>query len=276
MSADTMTERPALRSQDGHLFHPLSDGNAVNFIPGSDVAPFNHLVSSTPYRVNFSRGPDAVLGDLAPGMHEVPDAGRATIADLGRPPTTDRTRTMAVTAEHVRSTLSTYLDAHPEDKEQLAPLTGLLDEVPDVTSRAEFRGHVTAGAVLVNAERQVLHIRHNALGKWLLPGGHVEAEDVTLPGAALRELVEETGLNGEAVTLVHPVPVHIDLHRIPANDAKGEPAHFHADFRFLFRLDRDTEVKLQEEEVGGYAWRAATEIADSTLRDRVLTSLTAA
>ncbi|MEV0301540.1 NUDIX hydrolase [Streptomyces prasinus] len=183
---------------------------------------------------------------------------------------------MVVTADHVRSALDTYLDAHPEDKGTLAALVELLDEVPDVTSRSEFRGHATAGAVLVNLEGRVLHIHHNALDRWLLPGGHVEAEDVTLSGAALRELVEEAGLDGGAVALAHPAPLHIDLHPIPANDAKGEPAHFHADFRFLFRLDRDADVELQEEEVSGYAWRAATEIADSTLRDRVLTSLTAA
>ncbi|PSK58017.1 putative DHNTP pyrophosphohydrolase [Streptomyces sp. 111WW2] len=183
---------------------------------------------------------------------------------------------MAVTADHVRSTLDAYLDAHPEDKGQLAPLVELLDEVPDVTSRSEFRGHVTAGAVLMNAEGRVLHIHHNALEKWLLPGGHVEAEDVTLSGAALRELVEETGLDGGAVALAHPAPVHIDLHPIPANDAKGEPAHFHVDVRFLFRLERAADVELQEEEVSGYAWRAAAQIADSTLRDRVLRSLTAA
>lgn len=81
---------------------------------------------------------------------------------------------------------------------------------------------------------------------------------------------EEAGLDSTAISLAYPDPVRIDLHPIPANDAKGEPAHFHADLRFLFRLDRDTGVTLQEEEVGGYAWRPATEIADSTLRERVL------
>ena len=177
---------------------------------------------------------------------------------------------MAITADHVRSTLDAYLDAHPEDKGHLTLLVELLDEVPDVTSRSEFRGHVTAGAILVNATGRVLHIHHNALGKWLLPGGHVEAEDVTLAGSALRELMEEAGLNGGAVALAHPAPVHIDLHPIPANDAKGEPAHVHADFRFLFRLDGDADVRIQEEEVSGYAWRAAADIANSSLRGRVL------
>jgi 8-oxo-dGTP pyrophosphatase MutT (NUDIX family) len=180
---------------------------------------------------------------------------------------------MSITAEHIRLTVSDYLSAHPEDEAHLALLLTLLEEVPDVTSRSEFRGHVTAGAVLVDEEGRVLHIHHNALDKWLLPGGHVEAEDSTLAGAALRELVEEAGLDGAAIALAGGAPLHIDVHAIPANDAKGEPAHFHADFRFAFRLDRGADVKLQEEEVSEYAWRPVEDIVDETLRGRVAASL---
>ncbi|MGW6871328.1 NUDIX hydrolase [Streptomyces xanthophaeus] len=177
---------------------------------------------------------------------------------------------MAITREHIRDTITTYLDAHPEDKEQLAVVLDLLDDGADITSRAEMRGHVTAGAVLVDQDGRVLHIHHNVLNTWLLPGGHVEEVDTDLAGAALRELVEEAGLDGAAITLAEPQPVHIDVHPIPANPAKGEGAHPHADFRFVFRLDRDAAVTLQEEEVSGYAWKNPDTIADGTLRERVL------
>ncbi|MCO5969609.1 NAD(P)-binding domain-containing protein [Actinoallomurus soli] len=49
-------------------------------------------------------------------------------------------------------------------------------------------------------------------------------------------------------------PVDIDLHTIPANPAKGEPEHWHADFRWLLRV-QEPKVVLQAEEVDGYAWR---------------------
>lgn len=180
---------------------------------------------------------------------------------------------MAVTNEHVRTSVDAYLDAHPEDKAHVAPLLELMDQAPDVTSRTEFRGHVTAGAVLVNESGRVLQLHHNALDKWLLPGGHVESVDLSLAGAALRELVEEAGLNGGAVALAGAAPVHIDVHPIPANERKGEPEHWHADFRFVFRLERDADVRLQEEEVSGYAWRRAEELTDPVLRARVLECL---
>lgn len=179
---------------------------------------------------------------------------------------------MPFTADHIRTTLAEYADAHPEDKHALAPLTELLDRGADVTSRKEFRGHVTAGAVLVNDRGEALFIHHNALDKWLTPGGHLEPEDTNLLGAALRELVEETGVT-LSLAPVQSTPVHIDVHPIPANDSKGEGAHWHADFRYVFRATGDQEVTLQEEEVSGYAWRSVDTIADETLRARVSAAL---
>ncbi|MGH4031080.1 NUDIX hydrolase [Actinomycetota bacterium Odt1-20B] len=179
---------------------------------------------------------------------------------------------MPITAEHIRTTLAEYADAHPEEKPTLAPLHELLEQGADVTSRKEFRGHATAGAVLVNDKGEALFIHHVALDKWLTPGGHLEPEDVNLLGAALRELIEETGVT-LSVAPVQPTPVHIDVHPIPANASKGEPAHWHADFRYVFRATGEQVVKLQQEEVSEYAWRAIETIADETLRSRVLTAL---
>jgi 8-oxo-dGTP pyrophosphatase MutT (NUDIX family) len=64
----------------------------------------------------------------------------------------------------------------------------------------------------------------------LQPGGHVESVDSCLEDAALREAVEETGLELE----LHPSaprPFDLDIHAIPAT--ADEPAHFHLDVRYL-------------------------------------------
>jgi hypothetical protein len=59
------------------------------------------------------------------------------------------------------------------------------------------------------------------------------------------------------------------VHPIPENPAKGEPDHFHVDFRFVFRTTGSELVTLQEEEVSGYTWRPVASIADDRLRARV-------
>ncbi|MET9470497.1 MULTISPECIES: NUDIX hydrolase [unclassified Streptomyces] len=175
----------------------------------------------------------------------------------------------------IHQVLTDYLDANPEEKGTLSPLSDLLGLGVDVTSRKEFRGHVTAGAVLVNDVHQVLHIHHLALDKWLLPGGHLEVQDETLLQAALRELTEETGVKPTAVDTVCPGPIHIDVHPIPANESKGEPAHQHFDFRYLFRTPSAGMLALQAEEVTAFSWRSVEEIYDETLRQRVARALRA-
>ncbi|WP_348538517.1 NUDIX domain-containing protein [Streptomyces sp. 4R-3d] len=179
---------------------------------------------------------------------------------------------LPITEAHLRTTLTTYLDQHPEEKPGLAPVLNLLDSGADLTVRSEFRGHATAGAILAGPDGRILHVHHLALHKWLLPGGHLESTDDALLEAALRELTEETGIPAGAVSTLAHRPVHIDVHSIPANDAKGEPEHQHIDFRFLFRTTADVG-QLQAEEVTGAAWRDADTIGDQVLRQRVTQAL---
>ncbi|TDD50110.1 NUDIX hydrolase [Saccharopolyspora elongata] len=174
---------------------------------------------------------------------------------------------MPITHENLSQTVKTYLTVRPEYVDELKMITDLLDAGVDITPRTEFRGHATAGAVLVNDEGLVLHIRHKGLGRWLLPGGHLEPDDESLLGAALRELREETGFDLELVSVDGEDPIHVDVHPIPANPAKGEPDHHHFDFRFLFRTSGDVGA-LQTEEVTGADW-LSVDALPNPLRDHV-------
>ena len=164
---------------------------------------------------------------------------------------------MAVSQAHISDTAGQYLMRFPDERNRLERLTSALAGDSALTSRKEFSGHVTCGVVILDAHWRVLHIRHNALGRWLLPGGHLESEDVFLIDAALREAREETGLTPTEFRSLEgfaDMPLDIDVHRIPENADKEERDHWHFDFRFAFRFTGSSPIRLQAEEVSGYEW----------------------
>lgn len=112
-------------------------------------------------------------------------------------------------------------------------------------------GHITGTAVVLAPGRQkFLLVHHRRLDRWLLPGGHVEPEDIQVGDTARREAIEETGVILQNEQL--PLLVGIDVHGIPA---KGrEPYHLHHDLVFSFTA---AEKKLgASEETRDVVWAA--------------------
>lgn len=101
----------------------------------------------------------------------------------------------------------------------------------DLCNRRNFEGHLTASGVIVRMpEREVLLLRHRSLGKWLAPGGHTEAGDTSAAAAALREIVEETGIEADMLVPTNVSDgvqycVEVSSHVIPRNEARGEEEH---------------------------------------------------
>jgi ADP-ribose pyrophosphatase YjhB (NUDIX family) len=173
----------------------------------------------------------------------------------------------------LRRTADRYLASRPDQREFVGPLLELLDQGVDLANRREWRGHVTASAVVLNPDGQVLFIDHVASGKWLpAVGGHLEPVDQSLAGAVLRELEEELGLWPEDLVWLPDTPVHIDVFPIPARETRGEPDHLHLDYCFLLTTER-TDFRLQEDEVRGTDWRPLETLVDQRLREGVLQAL---
>ncbi len=106
--------------------------------------------------------------------------------------------------------------------------------------------HVTAAAVVVSTRGVLLHV-HKRLGRWTLPGGHVEPGEPPAVTAG-RETREETG-----VPAIHPegapVVVHLDVYR----SARG---HTHLEVRYLLEappLDPDP-LPGESPQVAWFPW----------------------
>jgi 8-oxo-dGTP pyrophosphatase MutT (NUDIX family) len=96
--------------------------------------------------------------------------------------------------------------------------------------------HVTASAVIVHPGSGELLLRwHQRQRAWLQVGGHADPGETSPLAIALREAGEETGL-ADLVPWPGPQLRHVAIVPVPAG--KGEPAHEHADLRFVLATRR--------------------------------------
>lgn len=178
---------------------------------------------------------------------------------------------MAIHLEKITATVDAYLLLYPDERESLSPLLSALAKGFDFTSRRRYPAHITAGVVLLDGEGRMLQIHHRGLGRWLAPGGHCEPEDKSLSGTALRELAEECGITAEDIEQVggeEALPIHIDVHPIPASDVKAEPAHRHFDFRFAFRTGAVVPA-VTGRDAAVHRWQPLREVGDLALVARL-------
>ncbi|MGC5033875.1 NUDIX hydrolase [Micromonospora sp. DT229] len=161
---------------------------------------------------------------------------------------------MAISDSDISSALAAYLERYPDDAASLSEPAKLLAQGEGFASRLNFSMHVTVGALLVRGGAEVLLVDHLAYGIPLQPGGHLEASDSTLIGAAVRELVEETGVDPRGLTPGSKIPVYVEYGKVPARPAKDEPEHFHLDFGYSFLAEQADVGNIQESEVRGARW----------------------
>lgn len=126
--------------------------------------------------------------------------------------------------------------------------------------------HFTASVFIVKNQK-VLLIYHRKLNKWLPPGGHLKPEE-TPPQAAIREALEETGLE---ITLINQENVWIErwnaksferpylclLEEVPAH--RDQPAHYHMDLVYVGYPVGGVE-SANPQECGGLRWFDLKEI----------------
>lgn len=126
--------------------------------------------------------------------------------------------------------------------------------------------HFTVAVFVVHQGRVLLHF-HRKLGKWLPPGGHVEENELP-DNAALREVLEETGIRAR---LVGARGLPIDEPRqlvVPAGIQLEDiyPGHQHIDLVYFAQPDPDdvhaAEVDPRLAESDHVAWYATDQLAE--------------
>jgi 8-oxo-dGTP pyrophosphatase MutT (NUDIX family) len=130
--------------------------------------------------------------------------------------------------------------------------------------------HATGSAVVVHPDtRRVLLRWHNRMQAWLQVGGHGDPGETDPYAVALREAVEETGLQDLAPWPDAARPSVIQIVVVPVPAGKSEPAHHHADFRYILSTSRPDEA-MPESTRAQLRWvelaEALTTVGEDNLR----------
>lgn len=104
--------------------------------------------------------------------------------------------------------------------------------------------HLTGSALVVDAEyRRVLLTLHRRYRIWVQVGGHCEEADGTLARAALREAVEESGI--EDLVLTGAI-AQLSRHEVRCGPVR--PSH-HLDVRYVAVSPSDAEPRCSDESI---------------------------
>lgn len=150
--------------------------------------------------------------------------------------------------------LRSWTGPTPEQELLRARYVRHLEAHRDGVFRSSVPDHLTASTIVLSHDgARVLLTLHGKAERWFQLGGHLEAGDATLAGAAEREAREESGLP----LAVDPVPVHLDEHVVPfcrpgTGDA-ARPVH-HLDVRFVAVADAGAEPVVSAESLDVRWW----------------------
>lgn len=153
----------------------------------------------------------------------------------------------------LEGTLSRHVPADAREAADLRRILEFLGRHRDPFDRRISEGHLTGSALVASdTGDRVLLLRHLKLRRWLQPGGHADAGEMTGEQVALREASEETGICGLVLHPSAPRPLDVDVHEIPA--AGGEPAHQHLDLRYLVLAPEGASLRPKVAETDGLRW----------------------
>ena len=175
--------------------------------------------------------------------------------------------------------LDRYEALHPSEAAMIARIRSLVTNHADCFQRNCLPGHITGAAWIASADGQRhLLVHHRKLDRWLQPGGHADGQ-TDVAAVAMREAMEETGLESLRFadgSPAGPLPLDVDVHLIPdRRDASGtliDPAHEHHDIRFLLMAAPGEAIRVSYES-HDVRWFTAEEIERLDTDESVLRML---
>jgi len=155
--------------------------------------------------------------------------------------------------------LAEYSSDYPVELTFRDRFVDLINSYDNCFERSLLSGHITGSAWIVDQDMTHAFLTHHAkLNRWLQPGGHADGDE-NVARVALKEALEETGMEG--LSLYAEQFFDLDIHPIP--ERKGVPEHEHFDIRYMIIADRAQRFEVSEES-HDLAWIPMEKVAEYT------------
>ena len=150
--------------------------------------------------------------------------------------------------EPLAAALSAHRPLDDEEAVDLERVRALVAGAGEPWSR-DIPLHITASALIVHPPTAKVLLRwHAKQERWLQVGGHGDPGEQDPWAVAFREAEEETTLT-DLRPWPGPDPRLFQVTVVPVTATPKEPAHEHADLRYLLATDRPEDVPAEVEDV---------------------------
>jgi ADP-ribose pyrophosphatase YjhB (NUDIX family) len=147
-------------------------------------------------------------------------------------------------------TLRTWTPPTPHQAALCERFVRHLEENDDGLRRTCAPAHLTAGALVFSSGLDAVLLNlHGKARRWFHFGGHWEPGDASLLATATREATEESRVTG---LMVHPEPVHLDLHQVGFCGSDGRTVHL--DVRYAALAPAGAQGRAGEESLDVRWW----------------------
>lgn len=153
-----------------------------------------------------------------------------------------------------------FVPFNEQEEKDKTELLRYLSSGSGVLTRDNKNAHITVSAWIVDKKREyVLMAFHNIYNSWAWLGGHADGNE-NLQEVALKEVEEESGLCD--VRFLKDDIFSLEIVPVFGHEKRGEyvPSHLHLNITYLLEADRNSHIRIKEDENSKIGWIKNEEI----------------
>ena len=164
--------------------------------------------------------------------------------------------------------IKSYVPQNKQEQQDKKVILDCIQMFPyNILTRDNEIAHITSSSLILNKTMcKTLFIHHNIRNTWAWTGGHADG-DSNLLEVAMKEAVEETGVN---VTSISDKIASLDILTVAGHIKNGNyvNSHLHLSVAYLLMANEHDPLVIKPDETSGIEWFPVEKIAEDMFSQR--------